>query len=163
GATDNGVVACDRTMAKLIAAITTAGGPTYQFREIDPVNDQGGGQPGGNIWQVFLFRTDRSLAFVDRPGGTSTAADSVITVAGEPVLNFSPGPIAPINPAWTTSRKPLAGQFTFGGHTVFVVANHFDAKLGDDPLMGRFQPPNQPSATQRVAQATQVHTFVNQI
>src|SRR5258706_5637252 len=29
--------------------------------------------------------------------------------------------------------------------------------------MGRFQPPAQPSAVQRVAQATAVHTFVNQI
>ncbi|HKD99196.1 MAG TPA: lamin tail domain-containing protein [Micromonosporaceae bacterium] len=163
GATDNGVVACDQTMAKLIAAITAAGGPTYQFREIDPVNDQDGGQPGGNIRQVFLFRTDRGLAFVDRPGGTSTAADSVVTIAGKPALNFSPGRVDPANSAWNASRKPLAGQFTFDGHTVFMIANHFDAKLGDDPLTGRFQPPSTPSATQRVAQATEVHTFVNQI
>ncbi len=163
GATDDGTVACDQTMAKLIAAVTAAGGPTYQFREIDPVNDQDGGEPGGNIRQVFMFRTDRGLAFVDRPGGTSTAADSVITVAGKPALNFSPGRIDPTNSAWNASRKPLAGQFTFDGHTVFVIANHFVAKLGDDPLMGKFQPPSQPTETQRVEQATEVHTFVNQI
>jgi predicted extracellular nuclease len=163
GATDDGTVAATTTLAKLIAAITAAGGPTYQFREIDPVNDADGGQPGGNIRQVFLYRTDRGLAFVDRAGGTSTASDSVITVAGKPVLNFSPGRIDPANTAWNASRKPLAGQFTFNGHTVFAIANHFDAKLGDDPLMGRFQPINQPSAVQRVAQATEVHAFVNQI
>jgi hypothetical protein len=29
------------------------------------------------------------------------------------------------------SRKPLVGEFTFNGKTVFVIANHFDAKLGD--------------------------------
>ena len=46
-----------------------AGRPT-RGGEIDPVNDQDGGEPGGNIRQVFLFRTDRGLAFVDRPGGT---------------------------------------------------------------------------------------------
>jgi predicted extracellular nuclease len=163
GATDDGTVACDQTLSKLIAAISAAGGPTYQYREIDPVNDADGGQPGGNIRQVFLFRTDRGLAFVDRAGGTSTAADSVITVAGKPVLNYSPGRIDPTNTAWNASRKPLAGQFTFNGHTVFVIANHFDAKLGDDPLMGKLQPPSTPSATQRVAQATAVRTFVNQI
>lgn len=163
GSTDDGTVACTTTMSKLIAAITAAGGPTYQFREIDPVNDTDGGQPGGNIRQVFLYRADRGLAFVDRPGGTSTAADSVITVAGKPVLNFSPGRVDPANTAWNSSRKPLAGQFTFNGHTVFVIANHFNSKLGDDPLMGRFQPANQSSTTQRVAQATAVHTFVNQI
>jgi uncharacterized protein len=32
------------------------------------VNDQDGGEPGGNIRQVFLFRTDRGLQFV-RPAG----------------------------------------------------------------------------------------------
>ncbi len=74
-----------------------------------------------------------------------------------------PGRIDPANTAWNASRKPLAGQFTFNGHTVFVIANHFDAKLGDDPLMGKFQTPSTPSATQRVAQATAVRTFVNQI
>ena len=57
------------TFKTLIAAITAAGGPTYQFRQIDPVNDQDGGEPGGNIRVVFLFRTDRGLTFVDRPGG----------------------------------------------------------------------------------------------
>ena len=39
----------------------------------------------------------------------------------------------------------------------------FDAKLGDDPLFGRYQPPSTSSATQRISQATLVHTFVNQI
>jgi uncharacterized protein len=163
GSTDNGVVACDQTMSKLISAITTAGGPTYSWREIDPVNDADGGEPGGNIRQVFMFRTDRGLAFVDRPGGTSTNADSVITIGGKPVLNYSPGRIDPTNSAWTASRKPLAGQFTWNGHTVFVIANHFNAKLGDDPLYGRYQPPSASSAAQRQSQATEVHNFVNQI
>ena len=46
-----------------------AGGPTYQYRQIDPVDGADGGEPGGNIRVGFLFRTDRGLAFVDRPGG----------------------------------------------------------------------------------------------
>src|SRR5262249_54523550 len=71
GAADDGVVAADETLTKLVTAIQSAGGPAYQWREIDPVNDADGGQPGGNIRQVFLFRTDRGLAFVDRPGGGS--------------------------------------------------------------------------------------------
>ena len=68
GATDDGVVAADQTIGKLTAAITAAGGPAYQSRSIDPVDDADGGQPGGNIRVVFLFRTDRGLTFVDRPG-----------------------------------------------------------------------------------------------
>ena len=59
-------------MSTLISAIQSAGGPLYQYRQINPVNDQDGGEPGGNIRQVFMFRTDRGLSFIDRPGGTST-------------------------------------------------------------------------------------------
>ena len=65
------------TLQQLIAAIQAAGGPTYEFQQINPVDDADGGQPGGNIRVGFLFRTDRGLAFVDRPGGTSTTARPV--------------------------------------------------------------------------------------
>ena len=47
------------------------GGPTYDYRQINPLFNQDGGEPGGNIRQGFLFRTDRGLSFVDRPGGTA--------------------------------------------------------------------------------------------
>ena len=73
GAVDDGVVAANVTLDKLVAAITAAGGPTYAYREIDPVNDTNGGEPGGNIRVAFLFRTDRGLQFVDRPGGSATS------------------------------------------------------------------------------------------
>ncbi len=163
GATDNGIVAADQTLTKLVAAITTAGGPAYQWRQINPVNDADGGAPGGNIRQVFLFRTDRGLSFVDRAGGTSTNATGVTNVGGQPALTFSPGRIDPGNSAWLSSRKPLAGEFVWNGHTVFVIANHFNSKGGDQPLYGRFQPPTRPSETQRHQQATTVRAFVDQI
>lgn len=163
GATDDGVVACDQTMTKLIAAISAAGGPSYTYRQIDPANDADGGQPGGNIRQVFMYRTDRGLAFTDRAGGTTTAADSVVNTGGVPSLKFSPGRIAPTDSAWNASRKPLAGEFTWQGKPVFVIANHFDAKLGDDPLFGHNQPPAQASLAQRESQATLVKNFVDQI
>src|SRR5205814_7267535 len=84
GATDDGTVAADQTLGKLTAAITAAAGPAYTWRQINPVNDADGGQPGGNIRQVFLYRTDRGLSFVDRPGGTPTSATGVQTIAGQP-------------------------------------------------------------------------------
>ncbi len=163
GATDNGVVAPDQTLAKLTAAITAAGGPAYAFRQINPVNDADGGEPGGNIRQVFLYRTDRGLAFVDRAGGTSTAANTVVNTAGVPSLKFSPGRIAPADAAFNASRKPLAGEFTWNGKKLFVIANHFNSKGGDQPLNGRFQAPAHPSETQRHQQATIVHDFTAQI
>ena len=59
------MVAADQTLTKLTDAIVAAGGPHYDWREIDPVDDQDGGQPGGNIRVVFLFNPAR-VAFVDR-------------------------------------------------------------------------------------------------
>ncbi len=64
---------------------------------------------------------------------------------------------------WNSSRKPLAGEFRFRNKTVFVVANHFDSKLGDQNADGRFQFPAQSSAVQRAGQAEAVHDFVGQI
>ncbi len=164
GAADTGTVDADVTFGKLISAISAAGGPTYQYRQINPVDDQDGGQPGGNIRVGFLFRTDRGLAFVDRGNAGPTDADSVQTDAnGAPILQYSPGRIDPTNPAFDDSRKPLAGEFTYHGHRLFVIANHFISKGGDDPLFGRFQPPENSSEAQRHQQAQVVHDFVASI
>ncbi|HEX6872877.1 MAG TPA: lamin tail domain-containing protein, partial [Micromonosporaceae bacterium] len=163
GPTNNGVVNCDQTMTKLISAITAAGGPTYSYRQINPVDGADGGEPGGNIRQVFMYRTDRGLSFVDRTGGTSTTANSVVNTGGVPSLRYSPGRIDPTNSAFNASRKPLAGEFVWQGQTVFAIALHFNSKGGDQPLFGRFQPPAQSSATQRHNQASVVKSFVDQI
>ena len=104
GPADNGVVDASQTLGQLVATIQAHGGPTYEWREIDPVNDQDGGEPGGNIRQVFLFRTDRGLSFVDRPGGTSTAPTGVTGSGSSTQLTFSPGRIDPTNSAWNASR-----------------------------------------------------------
>jgi hypothetical protein len=161
GTTNDAVVAADVTLQKFVDAIVAAGGPRYEWREIDPVDDQDGGAPGGNIRVAFLFNPAR-VSFVDRPGGDSTTAVAV-TGTKEPALSVSPGRINPGSEAWTDSRKPLAGEFVFRGKTVFVVANHFNSKGGDQPMYGRFQPPTRSSETQRVAQATEVNNFVKQI
>jgi len=151
------------TYGMLISAISAAGGPAYSYRQIDPVSNQDGGEPNGNIRVGFLFRTDRGLAFVDRPGGTATSATGVVAVAGKPQLTASPGRVDPANPAFGSSRKPLVGEFSFGGRTIFVVGNHFNSKGGDDPLFGRFQPPGRSSEVQRNQQAQIVNGFVRQI
>jgi predicted extracellular nuclease len=163
GATDNGVVDASQTLQRLVDAIVAAGGPSYAWREIDPVNDQDGGEPGGNIRQVILFRADRGISFVDRPGGGSTTPNTVTGSGATTQLQFSPGRIAPADSAWNASRKPLAAELTYQGHKLFVIVNHFNSKGGDDPLRGRFQPPVQSSATQRHQQATLVANFVSQI
>lgn len=160
GAADDGVVDASLTYSKLIAAIQAAGGPAYQYRQIDPVNDEDGGAPGGNIRQGFLFRTDRGLSFVDRPGGSSTSGVTVLSGPLGAELSASPGRIAPEDSAFVDSRKPLAGEFVFRGHKFFAIANHFSSKSGDQPLFGRYQPPTLASEAQRMQQARVVHDFV---
>jgi uncharacterized protein len=163
GPTNNGVVAADETLNRLVAAIQAAGGPAYDWRQIDPVNNQDGGQPGGNIRVGFLFRTDRGLAFVDRPGGDSTTPTTIVSGPDGPELSVSPGRIDPANTAWNASRKPLAGEFTFRGERFFLITNHFSSKGGDQPLFGRFQPPARITETQRHSQAQVVNGFVDEI
>ena len=165
GSVNDAVVDADVTLNQLVAAIIAAEGPTYEWRQISPVDDMDGGQPGGNIRNAFLFRTDRGLAFVDRPGGTATVGTSVVEGAdGQAELEFSPGRVDPTNIAWADSRKPLAGEFTWNGETLFVIANHFRSKGGDDPLFGRYQPPTRFSELeQRHAQAQVLNDFVDEV
>jgi hypothetical protein len=163
GETNSHIVDASVTLTKLRDAVVAAGGPTYEWRQIDPVDLQDGGAPGGNIRQAFFFRTDRGLAFIDRPGAGSTTANSVVNVGGQPQLQYSPGRIDPTNSAFNNSRKPLAGEFTYNGHHLIVIANHWNSKGGDDPLWGRDQPPILSSEVQRQQQATIVRNFVRDV
>ncbi|MFF0855489.1 endonuclease/exonuclease/phosphatase family protein [Streptomyces sp. NPDC003280] len=162
GAKDDGTVDASETVNKLIDAIVAAGGPKYEWRSIDPVNDQDGGEPGGNIRQAFLFNPER-VSFTDRAGGDSTTAAGVTKVRGKAQLTASPGRVDPANAAWANSRKPLAGEFVFHGKTVFVIANHLNSKGGDQGLTSQYQPPVRSSEIQRHAQATVVNAFVKDI
>ncbi|XHL88562.1 lamin tail domain-containing protein [Streptomyces niveus] len=162
GAKDDGTVAADRTLAQFVAAIRATGGPAYDWRSVDPADKTDGGEPGGNIRNVFLFNPAR-VSFVDRPGGDATTATEVVTTGkhGKDItLSVSPGRINPVSDAWKSSRKPLVGEFTFRGEQVFVIGNHFNSKGGDQPTHGVFQPPTLGSETQRLTQATEVHDFV---
>jgi predicted extracellular nuclease len=163
GATNDSVVDANVTLDRLVAAIAAAGGPAYSYRQINPVDDRDGGQPGGNIRVGFLFRSDRGLAFVDRPGGDATTPVAVVAGPNGPELSLSPGRVEPGNSAWTSSRKPLAAEFTYNGHKLFVITNHFNSKGGDQGLFGPQQPPVLSSEVQRIQQAALVAKFVSDI
>ncbi len=162
GTNDEGVVAADKTVEKFIEAIKAAGGPKYDWRGISPENDTDGGQPGGNIRQVILFNPAR-VTFTDIAGGDATTPIDVSVKDGEVRLSASPGRIAPQDPAWKACRKPLVGQFSFRGKTVFVIANHFNSKRGDQGLEGRFQPPARSSEVQRAEQVRLENDFVKKL
>ncbi|MER7772252.1 endonuclease/exonuclease/phosphatase family protein [Kitasatospora sp. NPDC096140] len=162
GSKNDGTVDASQTVAKFIAAIKAAGGPAYDWRSIDPQDGKDGGEPGGNIRQVFLFNPQR-VSFTDIAGGGTTTAVGVTGTGAATALTASPGRIEPNDEAWTNSRKPLVGQFVFRGQKVFVIANHFNSKGGDQGIDSRFQQPTRSSEVQRLKQATVEQAFVAQL
>lgn len=166
GPEDDGVVTAEKTFAKLIDAIVAAGGPRYDYRQIDPSNNQDGGQPGGNIRVGILFNPER-VTFVDRG---STGPEEAVSVEGEGVdvrLSRSPGRVDPTNPCFAgaeegaePTRKSLAAELRFDDWTFFVVVNHLKSKRGDDGLFSPVQPPVLRTEEQRTCQATVIGSFV---
>ncbi|WP_053083673.1 chitobiase/beta-hexosaminidase C-terminal domain-containing protein [Rubeoparvulum massiliense] len=156
GPKDSGTTDASRTYEALMSAILVEGGPQYAFTDIAPLNKQDGGQPGGNIRVGYLYNPER-VTLVDKPKGDATTA---VTITEEG-LSHNPGRIAPMHPAFQSSRKPLAAQFEFQGETVVVVANHFNSKQGDSPLFGSEQPLILRSEGKRVEIAQLVQQFVS--
>ncbi|WP_199486404.1 hypothetical protein, partial [Actinomadura logoneensis] len=176
GAFDDGTVAADQTVAELITAISAAGGPAYEWRSVAPHDNADGGERGGNGRLGFLFRTDRGLAFSDRPSGSSDlGAPGVPDLATAPThvqadgrggarLTLSPGRVAPADPAWDETRKPLAGELTWRGRRLLVIANHWYGRTSADPIAyGRRQPFERPSEARRLAQARSLAAFVRTV
>ncbi|WP_240810123.1 endonuclease/exonuclease/phosphatase [Actinomadura sp. WMMA1423] len=177
GADDDGTVADDQSVAQLITAISAAGGPAYDWRSVDPRDNADGGRKGANDRVGFLFRTDRGLAFVDRPSLSEPVPDEpparpdpavtpvrAVPRGGTAGLTLSPGRISPGDAAWAGTRKPVAGELTWRGNRIIVVVNQWFPRTGDDqPLFGRRQPPEQPTQWRRDAQARVVAGFVNSV
>jgi predicted extracellular nuclease len=163
GAANTAVTDATVTWTMLTEAIAAAGGPHYDFRQIDPVDDQDGGEPGGNIRVGFLVRSDHGVHFIDRPGGGPTTPTTVLDLPEGPQLSSSPGRIDPADSAWASTRKSLAAEVRAHGKKLFLIANHFSSKGGDQPLFGRFQPPARVTEIARHAQAQVVNDFVDEI
>ncbi|KAJ7670284.1 DNase I-like protein [Mycena rosella] len=166
GPTDDGTVSANVTLSNLVAAILTNTTVAYSFVQIDPVDGEDGGQPGGNIRQAYLYRPEK-LSLVSAPGlvvGGPLNATKVVGSARTPVLSFNPGRIDPTNPAWTDSRKPLAAMWrTASGHTIFTINLHLVSKGGSSTGEGDARPPVNLPVAQRTSQVETVSTFVASI
>lgn len=162
GVSDSGNTAANETLRLIINAIQKAGGPVYRYMNVNPQNNRDGGQIGGNIRPVILYRTDRVSLPYFKQGDAETAV-KVTNRNGNPILNQNPGRIQPGSSAFQESRKPIVGHFTFRDQDVFVIVNHLNSKGGDDPLYGDVQPPKLISETQRNQQAETVNRFVSEL
>jgi hypothetical protein len=140
------VTSASLTLQTLADAIVAAGGPRYSFVDNTFItDDETGGEPGGNIRTVFLYREDR----VDLVEGSVRTVTDPADQATDP------------NSPFADSRLPLVADFAFSGETVTVVTNHFTSKGGSAPLLGAVQPPTNGGEDRRLAQAEAVNGFVD--
>ena len=123
---------------RLIEAIEKAGGPSYQYVDVAPENNQDGGAPGANIRVGFLYNPKR----VD--------------------YNKSEA-IGKGNELFKDTRKSLAGYFTFkeNEQKILLIGNHLNSKRGDQPLYGSHQPASFASAMKRDQLAQTIATYVD--
>lgn len=162
GPTNDAVVSANLTLSTLTAAIVSAGGPNYTFTDIDPSDDQDGGQPGGNIRVAYLYKPSLIRLYKPNPGGSLDANE----VLPGPTLKYNPGRIDPTNEAWTASRKPLVAQWeVIGGRgkssgKFFTVNVHFGSKGGSSSIQGDARPPVNGGVEDRQAQAELTANFV---
>lgn len=159
GPTDgDNVVSANVTLSTLAAAIKTAGGPTYASVEVAPASPNvDGGQPGGNIRQAYLYRSDLISLYKPNPGAGN---DRTTVLPGAkkgdpPYLSFNPGRIEPASSAWDASRKPLAAAWVFKGASkpFYTVNVHFTSKGGGTSLHGDVRPPINGGVERRTLQA----------
>lgn len=144
GADDDGTVTAAATYERLIQTISALGGPTYRSHALDPIDNQEGGRPGGNIRVGFLFNPDRIEA------GRLERLD-------DPAFQADP------DQGWSHTRRPLLGQFHFQGEDFYAIGLHLRSKGRDNRQFGATQPPVRHSEPQRTRQAAAVRRWVDQL
>lgn len=172
GDLDTRTVSADETLTLLTVAIAEICDVTYQYAQIDPLRNQDGGQPGGNIRVAFLYRTDRPVSVYSTITGASDEAMTLTCYQGV-VSSVSLGRIDPTNQAFNRgivdgieffeSRKPLVGHFMIADVPFFLINLHLNSKGGDNPLWGFSQPPVRITEVQRMAQIAVIKQFVQDI
>ena len=107
-------------MMALVEAIRGQSGISCAYTNIDPIPNQDGGAPGGNIRVGYLYNPQVLRLQEPNPGGSN---DSHVVLPG-PELKFNPGRIDPLNAAWTAKRKPIAAAWeTVNGRNKFFTVN----------------------------------------
>lgn len=157
GPTDSGDADATKSAARLTDAIKAASGIDYACVNINPKDNEDGGQPGANIRVAYFYRPDRVTLKSGKIGG---ATDENKWVGGHLALN--PGRINPNDPLFDYTRKSLAAEFTFNGKDVVIVANHLNSKRGDDTLYGQKQPVKLKSEEKRLKLAASIRSFVDE-
>jgi endonuclease/exonuclease/phosphatase family metal-dependent hydrolase len=146
GPEDDGVVGAEWTLDRLVEFIAEAGGPRYDWAQIDPVDNADGGRPGANIRVALLFDPTRAS----------------LVEGAESHLSVNPTTVFSADPAFSDSRKPLVVELDLSGKRFLFVVCHLRSKGGDDALFGRRQPPVRWSEQQRRLQTSLIRGILDE-
>lgn len=164
GDENDGIVDAEVTLTKLTEAIAFIGGPEYAWTQINPVDGEDGGRPGGNIRNVYLYNPERVNFDPTIEDGNANSTLNVNCEDDAIVMNVNPGRIEPANDdIYRNSRKPLVAAFQFNGETIYLVNLHFRSKIGDGALFGAIQPAEFTSNVRRIPQAQAAHDVIAQM
>ncbi|MGL5353035.1 MAG: lamin tail domain-containing protein, partial [Clostridium sp.] len=159
GNKNDGVVDSDSTLNLLVNEIKNLSGIKYSYTYVSPESGKDGGEPGGNIRNVFLYREDKGVKLFNKNPGGATEAVSISGEGEKASLSKNPARIDPSNAAFNSSRKPTVAEFVYKGNKIFVIGNHLNSKGGDSKLFGTSQPPVLSSEIQRMKQAAVIRNF----
>lgn len=156
-----GQVSGSQVYERLTDAIVKAGGPCYAFREIPPLENQGGGRQGFNIRAGLIFDPQR-VTFEDRGRTGPRETARVRRIAGLPSLILNPCLLASDHPAfagdarhhWLPSRRPLVSEFRYRDKSIFIVVCHLKS------MRGATRREEEYAKKQRHAQAEVIQRFV---
>ncbi|SMF68012.1 5'-nucleotidase C-terminal domain-containing protein [Pseudobacteriovorax antillogorgiicola] len=148
----------EKTLMDLITNIRDCPNPAeYKFVNVDPVKNQEGGEPGGNIRVAMIYNSLR-VGFNPK-GEPGPISNSYLAADGSLLQN--PGRLN--HEELEGTRRPLVAEFTFKGERIFVIGNHFNSKGGDTSLWSADQPPVLGSSDRRSKIADVVNDFVELI
>ncbi|KZZ96679.1 endonuclease/exonuclease/phosphatase family protein [Moelleriella libera RCEF 2490] len=162
GPTNDGVVSANVTLSTLTQGIKKLSGVTYNFTDVDPVDGQDGGQPGGNIRCAYLYRPDTVELYKVNPGSSNDANE----VLDGPELKFNPGRIGQTDDNFEATRKPLIAMWTTVKQPkkeFFTVNVHFSSKGGSTGLHGDPRPPVNKGIEKRTGQMELTADLIAQI
>ncbi|WLI90254.1 Ig-like domain-containing protein [Massilia sp. R2A-15] len=140
-----GELGADLTIGKLIDAIVAAGGPRYQFAQVNPSDENtSGGTLNTNVRSVVLYNADR-VQYVEE---SARLLDDTHSADGT---------------AFANAVHPLAADFVFRGETVTYVGVDMAGRSPGDEMFGKNQPATVAGEALRADQIGSVQDYVAEL
>ncbi|KAI0689067.1 DNase I-like protein [Cytidiella melzeri] len=167
GPTNNGVVDASLTLSTLAQSVVSQGGAfLYNFTEVISVNNQDGGETGGNIRPAYFFDSRKVSLVPGSPTGGPLDATAPVMKNGKLSLTFNPGRLDPNNTVWDSARKPLVAAWQTTTGQRFITINVHNTAKSDVPgssTQGDDRPPVNLDVTKRQGQVETIATFIKSI